>query len=171
MKNRIVGFLIIGIALLIGIIIWIFNTALTTIVETSCSHGSTCPMWGTIETQTYISIVLMAFVFVIGLYLVFFGKEEVIITKFKTVKAPVQQVQQKKINAESFREVLGKLDSEERDVLEKIIAAEGTIFQSDLVEKTGLNKVKVTRLLDRLEGKALIERRRRGMTNVIILKH
>lgn len=174
MKNRIVGFLIIGIALLIGILIWIFNNALTIIVETSCSHGLQCPMWGTIETQTYIGIVLMAFVFVIGLYLVFFGKEEVIVTKFRTIRpaaVPVQQVQQKKITAESFREVLGTLDSEEKDVFEKIIAAEGTIFQSDLVEKTGLNKVKVTRLLDKLEGKALIERRRRGMTNVIILKH
>lgn len=37
--------------------------------------------------------------------------------------------------------------------------------------KTGLTKVKVTRILDRLEGREIIERKRRGMTNVVILKH
>jgi uncharacterized membrane protein len=44
------------------------------------------------------------------------------------------------------------------------------MFQSDLVEGTGMQKVKITRLLDRLEGLKLIERKRRGMTNVVILK-
>ena len=44
------------------------------------------------------------------------------------------------------------------------------MFQSSLVNETKLSKVKVTRILDRLEGKSLIERKRRGMSNVIILK-
>ena len=48
--------------------------------------------------------------------------------------------------------------------------AQGTIFQPDLADKTGFSKVKVTRILDRLEGKQLIERKRRGMTNVVVLK-
>ncbi|MBI4016194.1 MAG: MarR family transcriptional regulator [Candidatus Aenigmarchaeota archaeon] len=51
-----------------------------------------------------------------------------------------------------------------------ITQSNGMIFQNELVEKLGLSKVKVTRILDKLEGKALVERRRRGMTNVIILK-
>ena len=45
-----------------------------------------------------------------------------------------------------------------------------TIFQSDLVEKTEFDKVKVSRILDKLEGRQLIERKRRGMTNVVVLK-
>ena len=44
------------------------------------------------------------------------------------------------------------------------------MFQSDIAEKTGFDKVKVTRVLDRLEGKQLIERKRRGMTNIVILR-
>lgn len=64
-----------------------------------------------------------------------------------------------------------ELKPDETLMFDKIIEAEGTIFQSELVEKTGFTKVKVTRLLDRLEGKGLIERKRRGMTNVVILKH
>jgi uncharacterized membrane protein len=45
------------------------------------------------------------------------------------------------------------------------------LFQAELIEKTDFNKVKVSRILDKLEGKGLIERRRRGMTNLVLLKH
>jgi len=167
MRNRIVGILVIGIAVLIGFIIYSFNTAMTSIVSTSCSHGIECPMWGTIEFQTNMSIAIMIFIIIIGLYLIFFGKEEIRITKFKTVK---QQIEPKNITKENYQKVMGELNKEEKLVLEKIIESKGTIFQSDLVENTKFTKVKVTRILDRLEGRGLIERKRRGMTNVIILK-
>ena len=62
------------------------------------------------------------------------------------------------------------LNSEEKKVMETIIHAEGSIFQSELAEKTGFDKVKITRILDKLEGRQIIERKRRGMTNVVILK-
>jgi uncharacterized membrane protein len=167
MKNRIVGILVIAIALLIGFIIYTFNIAMSNIVNESCSHGSACPMWGTIEFQTNVSLGIMAFVIIVGLYLVFFSREDRIITRFKTIKS---QVDTKKITKENYQKVMSTLSKEEKDVLSKVIESQGTIFQSDLVGKTGLNKVSVTRILDRLEGRGLIERRRRGMTNVIILK-
>lgn len=168
MKNRIVGFIVIGIAVLIGFIIFSFNRALTNIVNTACTHGPSCPMWGTIDFQTNVSIGIMIFVVVIGLYLIFFGKEEKVITKIKTVK---QQLESKKITKENSQKILSKLNNDEKLVFGKIIESEGTIFQSDLVDKTKFTKVKVTRILDKLEGKGLIERKRRGMTNVVILKH
>ena len=168
MKNRIVGILIVGIAVLIAFITFSFNRALTSIVNTACSHGSTCPMWGTIDFQTNVSMGIMVFVALIGLYLIFFGKEEKIVTKIKTIKP---QVESKKITKENYQKVMKNLSGEEKVLLGKIIEAQGSIFQSDLVDKTKLNKVKVTRILDKLEGKDLIERKRRGMTNVIILKH
>jgi hypothetical protein len=167
MRNRIVGFLIIGIAILIGYIIFSFNQAMTSIVNASCSHGSSCPMWGTIEFQTNVSIGIMIFVIMIGIYLIFFGAEEKIITKIKTFRP---QIEPKKITKENYQKVMSTLTKEEKNVLQRIIEFQGTIFQSDLVEKTKFNKVKVTRILDKLEGKELIERKRRGMTNVIILK-
>jgi len=168
MKNRIVGFLIIGIAVLIGFIIYSFNVALTNIVNTACSHGSICPMWGAIDFQTNVSIGIMIFVITIGLYLIFFGKEEKLITKIKKVK---QQFELKKITKENYKKIMSNLNVDESLVFGKIIEANGTIFQSDLVDKTKLSKVKITRILDKLEGRGLVERRRRGMTNVIILKH
>ncbi|MBS3124728.1 MarR family transcriptional regulator [Candidatus Woesearchaeota archaeon] len=62
------------------------------------------------------------------------------------------------------------LEGEEAQVAALLVEAQGMMFQNELVEKTQLSKVKVTRILDKLEGKGLVERRRRGMTNVIILK-
>ena len=165
-KNRIVGILIIIIAVLIGFIIYSFNQAMTSIVNSSCSHGPSCPMWGTIDFQTNVSLGIMVFILIIGLYLVFFGKEEKIITKFKARP----QIESKKVTKESYQNIIKSLDREEKAVFEKIIDSQGTVFQADLVEKTKFNKVKVTRILDRLEGRDLIERRRRGMTNVIILR-
>jgi len=125
-------------------------------------------MWGTIDFQTNMSLGIMIFIVAIGVYLVFFGKEEKIVTKFKMFKP---QVKTKKISKENYQKIMGSLDREEKLVFGKIIDAQGTIFQSDLANKTKFNKVKVTRILDRLEGKGLIERKRRGMTNVVILKH
>ena len=81
MKNKFVGLLVIGMAIIIGLIVILFNTALTTIVNTSCSHGTTCPMYGTIRTQTYISVALIAIIVVIGLILLFRKEEKQVIVK------------------------------------------------------------------------------------------
>ncbi len=165
MKNKIVGTLIIIIAALIGFIIFSFNRAMTRIVNTSCPHGDTCPMWGTIEFQTYISAGIMVLVVAIGIYLIFFGKEEKIITKIKTVKS-----EKKSFNKDNYKNIMNTLNEDEKIIFGKILDAQGTIFQSEIVDKTEFNKAKVTRILDRLEGRGVVERRRRGMTNVVILK-
>jgi uncharacterized membrane protein len=167
MRNKIAGILVLGIDLLIGIIIFIFNRALTEIVNTSCSHGTSCPMWGTIDAQTKISVAIMVFIALIGLYLIFFGEETRIVTRIKRVK---EQLEPKKLTKANYEKIMKTLDLDEKTVLEKVIESEGTVFQSSLIEKTGFTKVKITRILDRLEGKSLVERKRRGMTNVIILK-
>jgi len=167
MRNRIVGLMVIGIAALMAFIIYSFNAAMTDIVSTSCSHGPSCPMWGTIDFQTNVSLGIVVFVVFIGLYLIFFGSEERIITRVRTVR---QQIEPRNITKENYRRIMDGLESGEKAVLGKIIEAKGTLFQSELVDATGLGKVKVTRVLDKLEGKGLVERKRRGMTNVVILK-
>lgn len=160
MKNRNVGFLIIGIAVVIGIIILIFNLGLKNIVGQTCSHGPTCSMYDTIAIQTWVSMAIAGLILVIGLFLIFSKEETKIITKTKKVEI---EKQREPIN-------YSKLDKEEKVIVKIVEDAEGTMFQSDLVEKSGFDKVKVSRILDRLEGKQLIERKRRGMTNVVILK-
>ncbi|MCD6411533.1 MAG: MarR family transcriptional regulator [Thermoplasmata archaeon] len=38
------------------------------------------------------------------------------------------------------------------------------------MKKTGISKASVSRALDLLESKGLVERRRRGMGNIVLLK-
>lgn len=62
------------------------------------------------------------------------------------------------------------LSEEESKVIELLNREDGSVYQSDVVKHTNYSKVKTTRILDKLEGKNLIERKRRGMTNIVILK-
>jgi hypothetical protein len=162
MKNKNVGFLIIGIAVIIGIIIGIFNFGLRSIVVESCSHGPECSMYGTIAIQTWISLAIAGLVAVIGLFLIFSKEEKEIVVKKVREKIEVE----KKAKPIDY----SKLDKDEKIIMKAVEEAQGTIFQSDLVDKTGFSKVKVTRILDRLEGRQFIERKRRGMTNVVVKK-
>lgn len=58
----------------------------------------------------------------------------------------------------------------DEQTLYKAIIDEGIVNQSELVEKTGLPRSNVSRALYGLESRGLIERRRRGMGNVVLLK-
>ena len=160
MENKHVGWLIIGIAVVIGIIVFIFNSALRKIANQSCTMGPTCTMYDTIKTQTYLSLAIIAVIVVIGLVIMLSKPKERIV--LKKIKEKVE-VKRKPID-------YSKLDKEEKVIVRVIEGADGTIFQSDLVEKSGFSKVKVSRILDRLEGEQIIERKRRGMTNVVVLK-
>ncbi len=63
-----------------------------------------------------------------------------------------------------------KLDESEKRVVDLLQSHDGSMYQSDLMRELGLSKVQMTRLLDKLEAKKAIDRKRRGMTNIIILK-
>lgn len=64
---------------------------------------------------------------------------------------------------------LSKLGEDEL-VIVKALQKEGSSYQSDLIRETGWSKVRMTRVLDRLESKGVVERKRRGMTNIVVLK-
>ena len=134
------------------------------IIQEGCpivaEHGGTsCPAYQTVNQQTYLSLSIVGIVIIIGLFLIFTRPEKEIIFKIK----------QKKENNKFNTDILKDLKQEEKKVF-KIIQEQKAIFQAELIEKTGFGKAKITRILDRLEGKNLVERKRRGMTNVVVLK-
>lgn len=157
MKNKNAGGLIVGIALLIGAIIWIFNQGMKKIVLDSCSHGTSCAMYGTIQTQTWISSVIAVTILVIGIIIMYTKPREKIIIKTKKAR-------KKRINK-------SKLEEKEKQVVEILEKEDGAIFQKTLMEKLDVGKVGITRLLDKLESKQIIERKRRGMNNIVVLKN
>jgi uncharacterized membrane protein len=159
MKNKHAGFLVIGITLVFFFVVMSFNYALKQIVDTTCTHGVACPMHATVFTQEVISYGLMGLLILVGLFMIFFMKDETIVQEMK-----------KEVSEEDKQKKLDNLDDEERGLMNIVLREEGSVFQSSIVKETKLSKVKVTRILDRLEGKGLIERKRRGMSNVVLLK-
>jgi len=69
-----------------------------------------------------------------------------------------------------WQEISKTLKADEMTVYQAILDADGMVNQGDLVSKVGLSKATVSRTLDLLESRGLVERRRRGMGNVILLK-
>ena len=159
MENKHVGFLIMGIAILLIGIIFLFQSALKDVVASTCTaeeHSISCPMNEGINQQTYLSLGIVGLLMIIGLVLVFTKpKEKIVVKKVKERK--------RKLDLEN-------LDKDERKVIDLILKEGNAMFQSSLMEKLEIGKVKATRLLDKLEAKQLIERKRRGMNNIVVLK-
>lgn len=156
MENKQVGWLIIGIAGVIVIIVLIFNTALKNIVGATCTEGPTCIMYDTIKTQTLISLSIVGIIAIIGLVIMFQRPKEKIVIK---------KMQEKKRKLD-----ISGLDKEEKQVVDFLASENNAVFQADLMEKLEIGKVKMTRLLDKLEAKQIIERKRRGMNNIVVLR-
>ncbi|MFH0714876.1 MAG: hypothetical protein V1847_03800 [Candidatus Diapherotrites archaeon] len=100
---------------------------------------------------------IAAVLVVVGAYFAFFEKRE--------------QDPRLEIAKKAFKEVdVSKLSEEEGKVYTLLKNASGSLFQSDLVRETGYSKVKLSRILDRLEQLELAERKRRGMANLVVLR-
>jgi uncharacterized membrane protein len=70
----------------------------------------------------------------------------------------------------AWEQLAPSLGHDERKVYEAVLDAGGFLGQSELVQKVSLSKTTVSRSLDILESRGLLERRRRGMSNVVVLK-
>src|SRR3989344_2723508 len=156
MENKKVGLIIIGISILIGIIILIFNLGLKDIISQSCSHGPECEMYDTLRTQTWIGVFLLVIILGIGIFVMKSKPEE---------KLVVKTIKEKKRKKD-----YSSLDKKEKEVVDLLVKEGNAMFQADVMEKIGIGKVGMTRLLDKLEAKQIIERKRRGMNNMVVLK-
>ena len=150
MENKTVGWLVLGISVIIMLIILLFNQAMLTIVEQGCPIEHTtgvCPAYGTIRDQTYLAFAISGVLVVVGFVLLFSKPAEKIVVRHIKDKP-----KQRTIDTSEFT------------------ADEKRVLQSDIVEKTGFAKVKITRILDKFESVGIIERKRRGMQNLVVLQ-
>jgi len=161
MENKNVGWLLLGISILIIFLVFLFNNTLMESVRNSCfiQHGDvqSCEMYDSVNYQTYFALAIVGVLAIVSLVLIFSKQNErIVIKKIKEKKA------YKEVNLSSFR-------PEEKQVY-NFVKDNGAIFQADLIEKTEFSKARMTRIVDKLEGAGLVERKRRGMTNVVVLK-
>jgi len=158
MENKTLGLVLVVISIVLFILTSSFTIELDRSMQAGCEGCSEgiCPHAGNLPWQSYMGFSVSFLVLVLGLYLIVSGGRE----KLAELK-----------RGQETKKLVKTLKKDEKRVFELISESDGVIFQSELVEKTGFPKVKVTRILDRLEGKNLLERRRRGMSNVVVLKH
>ena len=157
MENKNVGYIIIGLAIIFTIIVLLFYSTLKDIAGVdSCTLEAPCPLHTTLNYQFYFSLAIVGLLFVIGMLIIFTKpKEKIIIRKVKEKR--------KKLN-------LDGLDKDEKKIVNLLLKENKAMFQSTLMEKLEIGKVKTTRLLDKLEAKQIIERKRRGMNNIVVLR-
>lgn len=160
MKNKNVGFLVIGIGAVMGIIVWLFNSVLKQNLNLTCGHGPECGMYQNIAVQSWISLAIVGIILIIGVVIMISKPEEKIIVKTKTKKV---REKKKPLN-------LKGLNKREKKAIRLLKKNKG-MFQRELMEKLDIGKVGMTRLLDKLEAKQFVERKRRGPQNFVVLKY
>jgi uncharacterized membrane protein len=114
-------------------------------------------MYDTVTLQTSLSLVIAGLIFFIGLFFIFSKENERIV-----IKKVREKVVKKKLD-------LSGLDAEEKKVVNILERENGAFFQKGVMEELGCGKVKMTRIVDKLESKGLVERKRRGMNNILVL--
>lgn len=118
-----------------------------------CPVHKTNSFWTNVSWMITSAFGIDALIFGLGAYLVFFYKSH------------------KEEPKKELKEVdTSKFSDEEKKIYGIIKGKDGSAYQSDLMKETGFSKVKVTRVLDKLESMDVLERKRRGMTNIIVLK-
>lgn len=99
-----------------------------------------------------------------GMYLLFFDSVE-----NNSVEKPAGKMVLDERKKE-WEEASKTLKDDVQKIYKAIIDSDGIINQSELTEKTGLSKSNISRGLDLLESRGLVERRRRGMGNIVLFK-
>lgn len=151
-----VGIVIVVISIVLLFVLTSFATKLDKISTTQCPCPSgSCPMESALPIEVYVGVVVVLILISIGSFLI-----------LKTKQIEAMNMEDK----EKIEKIIKTLKDDEQKVYETIAESGGALFQAEVVEKMGFNKVKVSRTLDKLEGKGLIERRRRGMTNLVLIK-
>ena len=156
MDNRRIGILILAISVIIIGIILLFGNAMKKIITEGClavKQGLPCPAYSTIAQQTYLALAVVGILIIVGFILVFSKPQTKIIIR--------------KPRHEPIKIDMSELSKEEKFIL-RLLKENKAMFQADLIEQVQLPKTKITRILDKLEAKGIVERKRRGLNNLVV---
>ena len=168
METKKLGFLIIGMSIVLSLIIFSYMGQLSgQEKQLNCNPSNECQQVKSLFGLSHIAVGFLAFIFALGFYLLFFNKDEQAILKKYEIDNP-EKTSQKSTKEENFSLVLRPLDDNERNVLTAIKEQEG-ITQSTLKYRANLSKAKVSQILTDFEKKDLIARKAKGKTYEVFL--
>jgi uncharacterized membrane protein len=157
------GILISAIVLVISVLLLVDRLLATGPVQLIMENGKAVP----VEGVSYFSLNDVLFFIITAwlggmsfLYIVLLSKETPAIKE--DIKATPE-------NKNTSLLAANLLEGDEKTLFKEILDNDG-LLQRDLILKTGFSEPKVSRLLDRIERRGLVIRRRDGMGNRILLK-
>lgn len=151
-KNKQIGIIILLISIVLAFLLVSYNTQFQIYHQQTCpviQSGEVCPFKNNLPQPIVAGILIDAVLFLLGTYLI------LVDTSKKPHKLKIS---------------LKNLDEDETKIYKLLVDSDGSVFQGDLIKKTGFSKVKVSRIIDRLEVKDIVIRRRRGMSNIVVIK-
>ena len=164
MKPRYLGIIILVVSVTILIFIFVLNNSFNEKNIKICTEicalqtEATCSMEACLYNLEYTNH--KGILFIIGLFSAFLAG----IGFYLSLSKEEKLIKEKKYD-------ITKLTREEKAVFLFVRNdKEKNTYQSEIVEEFNFPKSKVTRILDKLEQQNLIERKRRGMSNLIVLK-
>ena len=176
METKKLGFLILGISIVAGFIMFGFMNRLSLQGEQlHCNPTQECQQVNSLLGVSHIATGFLGFIFALGFYLLFFNKDEKII--LEKYSEEIARLNAEKLNREAkkpenesdrFSVMLRPLDDNQKKVMLAIKEQEG-ITQSTLRFRTNLSKAKVSQILTDFERKNLVERKAKGKTYSVFL--
>ena len=166
MNNKKLGITIIAISILVGIIVFIYNSQINEyrIKEGCAPTNEDCTQMESWLTLSHFAIGLLFGILSLGFYLIFFSKgEEEILKRLEDEKKD-------KINEGKFNIMLSMLDPVEQRVL-KAIKEQNGITQQTLRIRNDISKAKLSQILTNFEKKNIIKRVKKGKTLEVHLIH
>lgn len=164
METKKLGFLIIGMSVVLGFIMFSYMSQLNMQEEqNNCNPTEECKQINSLFGLSHIAVGFLAFIFALGFYLLFFNKREQAILK--------RMEDEKNIDMENnqFEALLKPMDDNEKAIIKAIKNQEG-ITQSTLKYRVNLSKAKVSQVLTQFEKRNLIVRNIKGKTYEIFLR-
>lgn len=127
-----------------------YDNALSSLEDKQCcSSELSCPTHANLDVQRIFNIILTLIVIGISAY---FISVDYLRTRFYLKKTKIA------------------ISGDERQIYDYLREHANKAEQSELIRTFGITKVKMTRVLNRLEKKGVIERKRSGLGNIIELK-
>ena len=177
MDNKKIGFLLIFVAILFGIILFIFKIYIDQLNESLMalsSGGCFLESGKCVHERNLLPFIAGTITVLItlgfGIYMIISSKaSKSFETAQKSILKKISTAKNKELKGERFKILLEGLGEDEKKVITSVKEQDG-ISQSTLRYRTDLSKSKLSMVLSQLEKKSLITKVKKGKINNIFLK-
>lgn len=165
METKKLGFVIIGISILLGFVMYSYSHQLNQqSTQNACNPSKQCQEVQSALGLTNIFVGIIVSLFSLGFYIIFFNRND----NATAVLQKIEEEKTKQLVQDKFQILLRAFDENEQRVLQAIQHQQG-ITQNTLRLKANLSKSKLSVILQDLEKKQIVKRSAKGKTYALFL--